>query len=177
MRPVQQCTWNWQSRSAAEAKSGSAGGSLIGRALLQSGLMLAVGLLLFFAVGHQKTGLLVIGLAGVVLLLGLFIPAAYGRVHAFGKLLGTVVGQILLYLLMVPFFFLFMTPVALFLRLIKRDPLQRKFRDSQWTYWIPRPPRSRDENVDKQFLRECREARFALRNVGAVGWTQEGDSK
>ncbi len=176
MRPVQHCTWNWRDDSAAEHSTKAKRGNLLRQALLQAGIMVAVGLFLHFFLGHRIPGIVVMSLAGVVLLLGFFLPRAYAKVHAFGQQLGQFVGRILLYLLMVPFFFLFMTPVALVLRLMKRDPLQRKFREARWTYWIPRPPRERDENIDKQFLRESRKARLSLRPVGSVGWTREGDS-
>ncbi len=176
MRPVQECTWNWQEDSRPGTGNQNNRGPLLRQALLQSAIMALVGLFLFFVIGHLLMGKIVMVLAAVVLLLGILIPAAYARVHAFGQTLGQWVGRILLYVLMIPFFYLFMTPVALFLRLQKRDPLQRGLRDSQWTYWIPRVSRARDDNIEKQFLRENKTARYALRPVGTVGWKNEGEA-
>ncbi len=176
MRPVQQCTWNWRAEYAAETKTEVGGRALLRPALWQAAVMAVVGLLLFSVLEHRIPGLVVSGLAVVILLLGLFLPPAYARLHAFGQLLGRLVGHFLLYLLMVPFFFLFMTPVAVVLRLQKRDPLQRKLREARWTYWIPRRARARDDNIDKQFLRESRAARHTLRPVGTVGWPEEDAS-
>ena len=67
---------------------------------------------------------------GLILILGLFIPSAYRPVHTFGQWLGRVVGKTLNLVLLVPFYFLFFTPVALLLRLQGRDPLHRTNRES-----------------------------------------------
>jgi hypothetical protein len=176
VRPVQQCTWNWREESAVASGENLSRASLLRQALLQSAVMSVVGLFLYFFLGHHIAGMVVIGLAVIVMLLGIILPPAYAKVHAFGQLLGQFVGRILLYVLMVPFFFLFMTPAALILRMQKRDPLQRDFRDPQWTYWIPRAPRPRDDNIEKQFLRESKAARTSLRPVGSIGWKNEGDA-
>ncbi len=77
-------------------------------------------------------------------------------------------GKGLTYLLLVPFFYLFFTPAALILRAQGRDPLHRRFRDKRWTYWISRSPKERDENIDRQFMREDKEARGKLRPVEPV---------
>ena len=171
MRPVQQCTWNWREEAVSPSSR-----PYLRQSILQTVVMSAVGLLVYFLLGHQIAGQVVMSLAGVVLLLGLFLPSAYARVHTFGQSLGRGVGQLLLYLLMIPFFFLFITPVALYLRLVKRDPLQRGLRDKRWTYWIARSPRARDDNIEKQFLRENRDARLALRPVGSIGGQKKGDA-
>ncbi len=174
---TKQTTWNWREDAAERTGDQGSRGSLLRRALLQSAIMSIFGLFLYFVLGHQVSAMVVIGLATVIMLLGIFLPAAYARVHAFGQGLGQFVGRILLYLLMVPFFYLYMTPAALLLRLQKRDPLQRGLREPQWTYWIPRARRARDDNIDKQFLRESKAARTSLRPVGAVGWQEEDEAK
>lgn len=127
-----------------------------------------VGAALFFGFQHLLFAKIVWGLAVLVVFLGLFIPPAYKPIHAFGRWLGNVVGKGLTYLLLVPFFFLFFFPVAVILRLQGRDPMHRTFRDPQWTYWIARSRRERGDNIDKQFLREDREARGNLRPTGTL---------
>lgn len=143
--------------------------------MIQCAVMWVIALVLRFGLGHLAISAVVAYLAGLFLLLGLFLPRAYAKVHSFGARLGHVVGQVLLYVLMVPFFLLFMTPAALWLKLRGRDPLHRGFRSPEHTYWIPRLKRPRGENIDKQFLRESRAARAALRPVGAVGWDGRED--
>lgn len=158
-----QATWNWQSRVNA-VPDGPAGG-LRRSALIQFLVMGLIGAFLFFNLHHLFLARIIWALAGLVLILGLVFPPAYRPIHAFGQWLGRVVGKGLTYLLLVPFFYLFFTPVALILRLQGRDPLHRGFRDPQWTYWLARSPKEPQENIDKQFLREDREARKQLRPV------------
>ena len=166
-RRVMQATWNWQSR--ADTVPGGPAGGLRRSALIQSVVMGLIGAFLLFGLNHLLFARIIWGLAGLVLILGLAIPTAYRPIHAFGQWLGRVVGQGLTYVLLVPFFYLFFTPVALLLRLQGRDPLHRGFRDPQWTYWLARSPKEPGENIDKQFLREDREARKVLRPVGGSG--------
>ena len=103
-------------------------------------------------------------------------PRAYRPIHRFGRGLGHVVGKGLAYLLLVPFFYLFFTPVAWLLRLQGRDPLHRGFREANWTYWIRRAPKDRDENIDRQFMREDKAARGELRAVGETDAPRGGDA-
>jgi len=163
--PVLSATWDWL---AAPGDAPGTGRSALGRAaLVQAGVTAAVAAVLRFGFGHHAFPLVLWGLAVLVLVLGLFLPRAYRPVHAFGRALGRLVGRVLLYVLLVPFFFVFFTPVAILLRLQGRDPLHRAFREARFSYWIPRAPKPRGENITRQFLREDREARGALREVGA----------
>ena len=165
-RRVMQATWDW--RSSTESGSDNAAAGLRRGAVLQALVMGLVGGALFFGLHHHLFARVVWALAGFILILGLSFPRAYLPIHRFGRWLGKVVGNALTYLLLVPFFYLFFTPVALILRMQGRDPLHRKFRDPQWTYWVGRSSKARDENIDKQFLREDREARAHLHPVGTA---------
>lgn len=162
-RRVLQATWNWQ--SPVDAAPGEQAGGLRRSAVIQSLVMGLIAAVLFLGLHHLILARIIWALASLVLVLGLIFPPAYRPVHAFGQWLGRVVGKGLSYLLLVPFFYLFFTPVALILRLQGRDPLHRGFRDPQWTYWLARSPKGPGENIDKQFLREDREARKQLRPV------------
>lgn len=166
-RSVIQATWNWRSRTGTPPTD-PAGGYRRG-ALVQVLVMGLIAAVLFFGFHHHLLARIIWAFAGLVLILGLVFPSAYRPIHAFGKWSGRVVGKALTYLLLVPFFFLFFTPVAMILRWQNRDPLHRGFRDPQWTYWIGRSPKVRGENIDKQFLREDRGARGQLRPVGDLG--------
>jgi len=165
-RRVMKATWDWQGRQDA-TPTGSPG-SHRHSALIQAVVMSLVAGILYFGFHHYLFARVIWALAGLILILGLFFPAAYRPIQAFGRWLGRVVGKALTYILLVPFFFLFFTPVALLLRLQKRDPLHRDYRNPRWTYWIARSPKDRGENIDKQFLREDNKARESLRPVGAL---------
>ena len=163
-RPVLDATWNW--REPADPSAGQGPTNLRRAALVQTAVMVLVAAGLQFLLHHGLFARIVLAMAAVVLILGLIHPPSYRPVHAFGRWLGRTVGKALTYLLLVPFFFLFFTPVALFLRWRGRDPLHRSFRDARWTYWIARSPKEPSENIDKQFLREERKGRGELREVG-----------
>ena len=154
-------------RYRAGPAPGSGRAALRRAAFIQAGVTAAVGAVLRFGFGHHLFPLILWGIAAAVLVLGLFLPRAYRPVHAFGRGLGRFVGKVLMYVLLVPFYYLFFTPVAVLLRLQGRDPLHRGFRDPRHTYWIARGPKERGDNASRQFLREDREARAALRDVGA----------
>ncbi len=47
------------------------------------------------------------------------------------------IGLILTHILMAIFYFIILTPIGLVFRLIRRDPMQRKFDSHTKTYWLP----------------------------------------
>jgi hypothetical protein len=58
------------------------------------------------------------------------------------------IGVVMSFVLLGVFYFLLLTPIALFFRLIGRDPLHLRFDRKEETYWVPhRSP----ANVDRYF--------------------------
>jgi hypothetical protein len=57
----------------------------------------------------------------------------------FGMLLGAIIAP----LVMIVIFFLVVTPIGLLMRLLGKDPLRLRRKETEKTYWIPR---KRDEN-------------------------------
>ena len=163
-RSVLQVTWNWR---APEADSAAAAGTRR-PAVVQALVMGAVAATLGFGLGHVVAARIVALLTTIILGLGFLAPAAYRQVHRFGQTLGRIVGSALTYLLLVPFYILVVVPAALWLRLRGRDPLHRRRRSPEHTYWVARSPQDRAENIARQFLREDRTARGALRPVGSL---------
>ena len=162
---VLQTTWNWRAPAGGRRRPTT---HLRRTAIVQALVMSALAILLQVVLGHVWAGRILSVLAVAILLLGFFLPAAYAAVHRFGQRVGHAVGTVLTHLLLVPFFFLFFWPAAGWLRLRGRDPLHRRFRDPQWTYWISRQRHARDHNIERQFLLEDRAARSALREVGSL---------
>ncbi len=161
---VLQVTWNWRQPDAP----GGPTNDLRRAAVIQALITGAIAAMIYFGLGHLLVGRIIAGLSVFVLCLGIFLPAAYATVHRLGQSLGRITGTGLTYLLLVPFFYLFFLPVAIWLRLRGRDPLHRKFRDARWTYWVSRQPQPRSHNIERQFLVENRVARGALREVGCI---------
>jgi hypothetical protein len=61
------------------------------------------------------------------------------------------VGIVAFHLLMAIIYFLVVTPVALFFKLIGRDTMQRRFDAAAGTYWIPRKPPESVKRYFRQF--------------------------
>ena len=55
------------------------------------------------------------------------------------------------YLLLVIIFYLIVTPLGLVMRMLGRDPMQRKFDRSAASYWIERPQHDETARYFRQF--------------------------
>ncbi len=93
-----------------------------------------------------------LGVAAAFLALGLIVPKALRPLNIawfkFGLLLHKIVNPLVMALL----FFTAVTPVALIMRALGKDPLHRQFDKSAKTYWIERdPPGPAPETMKNQF--------------------------
>lgn len=114
--------------------------------------MLIVACLFFFRFEARHAGLVLSGFAVLVLVSGLWIPAVFALFERLGRGAAAVVGVVLTWSLLVPFFYLFFTPARLWLGLRGKDPLQRRFSSDADTYWVPhRAPRSGVASYGKQY--------------------------
>jgi hypothetical protein len=133
---VSQVVWPW--RQEAGKGGGATPADTRRSALIQSGVMVAVALLLRF-VGHKPVfAAVVVGLACVVLFCGLFVPPAFRTIEAFGLRLGAWVGVGMTWVLLVPFFYLCFAVGHVVIAMAGRDPLHRAFLPQAGTYWTPR---------------------------------------
>ena len=83
---------------------------------------------------------IIIGI-GFVIFLSSIISAKLTRLIYVGLILVTLpIGWIVSFILLAFFYFLLLTPLGLFFRLVGRDPLCRKFDSAADSYWIPRRP-------------------------------------
>jgi hypothetical protein len=172
-RDVVTAIWNWRAEQQPDGSRRREHQALRRAALVQASVMLVVAALLYVVLQRRLFAQLIAGIGVICLLLGLALPAAYAPVHRFGRWLGRAVGQLLLYLLLVPFFYLFMVPVSLVLKLQKRDPMHRRPLPAGLTYWITRRIASSPATYERQFLHEDRQARDLERPVGGALVQQE----
>jgi hypothetical protein len=90
------------------------------------------------------------GIAAVLVVLGAVLPKVLLPVYKVWMAFALVMGFFMTNLLLTIFFFLVLTPVGLFFRLIGRDELKRKIDRGAETYWEPKEypiaDRSRYEN-------------------------------
>ncbi|HQR46489.1 MAG TPA: SxtJ family membrane protein [Thermoanaerobaculia bacterium] len=111
--------------------------------LVVGGLLLAVGVLLLTWRHRTAAGTVLAAPGAVLLLLAAVAPSLLAAPHRgwlrFSHLLGTVNGFLFLSIV----FFLILTPLGLFLRLLGRDELRRRG-PAPASMWEPYPERNRD---------------------------------
>ena len=61
------------------------------------------------------------------------------------------IGFVVSYVLLGVIFYLLFTPLGLVFRLMRRDPLQRRFEKEASTYWVPHRPSDSVERYFRQF--------------------------
>jgi hypothetical protein len=82
-----------------------------------------------------------VGLAVVLILPALVAPRTLAPAHRAWMALGSALGWVNTRIILGLIFFGMITPMALVLRLARRDPMQRAFDPNATTYRVPRRPR------------------------------------
>jgi fatty acid desaturase len=114
-------------------------------AVLRAVVAAAVGAA-FFYFDRPVLASVVLGVGGLALLVGLLSPlGAHAAIDRSLAKLAHLVGVLLGWLLLAPFYYLVMTPLGLLTKRGKRDPLRRRPDPSATSYWKKRDPlRARD---------------------------------
>jgi hypothetical protein len=93
------------------------------------------------ALGHQTFGV-VVGCMGVAIGVGTVTSKAFAKAfEGFAARLSMVLGALLRWLLLAPFYVVVMAPLALARRISSKDPLHLTVDKSQTSYWT-KPPQS-----------------------------------
>ncbi|MDA0306585.1 MAG: SxtJ family membrane protein [Proteobacteria bacterium] len=93
-----------------------------------------------------------LAIAGIFLSAGLLLPVVLKPLNRAWFLFGQVLHKIVNPLIMGLLFFLTIIPIALMMRVVGKDPLQRKFDPDAETYWIKRdPPGPAPDSMRQQF--------------------------
>lgn len=87
--------------------------------------------------GRMTVVAVLAGIAGVLLLIGLFVPVAARAFHRFWMGIAVVLGHINSRIILSFLYYLVFTPVGLVRRLIGRDPMKRRG-SAQSSYWVTR---------------------------------------
>ena len=126
--------------------------ALVGFGVL-AGLAWFEKLIFAFGLGDARTtmagGLLAVGVlaAGI----GLVYPKANRFLFVGLALLAFPIGFVLSYVIMTTLFFLIIGPIGIIMRLVGRDPLNRKFEAEATSYWVPAEPAPARERYFRQF--------------------------
>ena len=110
---------------------------------------------LIFAFGLGEARTVVAGtIAGLGLLAAFFsvvYPKANLPIYLGLTVIAFPIGFVVSYVIMGTLFYVLITPVALFFRLIGRDPLHRRFEPEAESYWVTVPEQRPNESYFKQF--------------------------
>jgi hypothetical protein len=141
-------TWNW--RVLGEPPPPKKKLSRAVKALIQVPIMLGIATLLYLWLGHVIMPIIIVVLASLVLVGGLFVPPIFDAFERFGVKLTYWVTLILNWGLLTPFFYLVFFPGRLVLKLKGKDPMDRVFPDPRPTLWVPRKPVANLNQYTKQ---------------------------
>ena len=93
-----------------------------------------------------------IGLSAGFLIIAFLAPGLLGPLNRLWYLFGLMLHKIVYPLVMGVLFFLTITPIALIMRCLGKDPLHRKFNSDAKSYWIKRnPPGPASDSMRQQF--------------------------
>ena len=103
---------------------------------------------IFIFFNSNKINYILISLSLIFLIITIFKPILFDRISniwiKFGELLGMLISPLVMTLI----FFLFLTPISFFIRIIGKDLLNTKF-SKEKSYWIKR---EKDlDTMDRQF--------------------------
>ena len=137
--------WNWEEKPEDREPPPS-----IGSLLMRCCVMYAIAACLWHF--HGPVGAAVVGgLATLFLISGTLSPAARTLQERLGQFLAVVVGTVLAYVLLVPFFFLCFVPGRILLLITGKDPLCRARKTNAPSYWLDKPKRESDDRYERMF--------------------------
>ena len=145
---VAHAVWRW--REAGEKKP-DATAARQHRATVQFFVMLVVGGVLSLFPKTRPMGITVAVLALFVWGSGFWLPRVFDGIDRFFRAFGRIVGISMTWLLLVPFFYLVFVPARIVLWMTGKDPMKRRIRTGEATYWVPRPAARSMESYRKQY--------------------------
>lgn len=108
-----------------------------------------ISLLLYFLKGLGFQWIAIIIAIGFVIFLSSLVSLKLTKIFYLGLTLVTLpIGWVVSFILLAAFYFLLLTPLGLFFRLIGRDPLCRRFDSNAKSYWSTRQS---PKNLDRYF--------------------------
>ena len=90
-------------------------------------------------------------LGGLAALASLVYPPANRPLYVALTLLSYPIGFVLSYVILGALFYLLITPVGLVMRVLGRDPLERRFEPAAKTYWVDARAQRAQESYFRQF--------------------------
>jgi|LSQX01.3.fsa_nt_gb hypothetical protein len=149
-KSVTSIVWPWREKAVEPEKAGRQRPKA-SSVLIQVAVTATIGAALYFWLKYTVMALVVWSVAGVVLVSGFFVPPVFRAIERLGQWLGWLVGTILTWGLLAPFYYLVFLPMHLAQRVRGKDPLARSLHTGAPTYWSPRAPVPDPAQYKKQF--------------------------
>ena len=105
-------------------------------ALVVAGVLFAIALWNVYR-GRMSVVVILVGMAALLTLIGLFVPVAARAFHRFWMGIAAILGYINSRILLCLIYYGLFTPVGLVRRLMGRDPMRRRG-EAQSSYWVTR---------------------------------------
>jgi len=120
-------------------------------AVLQVVFFVIAGTILVDKGGSSTVSAVIVGVSAVLGIAGWFQPAIVRPVYVGWMVAVFPIGCFVSYLILAAVFYLLFTPIGLIMKLVGKDPLQRKFDRTAKTYWQPRATPSDSSRYFRQF--------------------------
>ena len=138
---------NYRDEEPTEAGSDRAFGCTVG-----SMLMLIGATKTFVAGAISSVVCLIFALGALLLLVGIFVPSRLSTLSWLWLKVGTAIAKVVNPIILALLFFLVVTPMALFMRIVGKRPLRLAADRTAATYWIERePPSGGTSTMRRQF--------------------------
>lgn len=121
------------------------------RVLIQCAVTTAIATFLTWWLGRYRLGLFLYCLSAVILICGFLAPKAFDALERLGQKLAHAVALALTWILLMPFFYLCFTPARLILKLMGKDPMQRRFDRNCASYWTNHKPPITPQPYSRQY--------------------------
>ncbi len=119
-------------------------------ALIVGGIFLIISLWPLLFRGNEPYWWLT-GVAGTLMAVGLIFPKVLAPVYRVWMKIGEVLGWINSHIILGIIFYGLFTPIALFFKVTKKDPMHRKLDPQKASYWEERSDSSASDSMKYQF--------------------------
>jgi hypothetical protein len=121
-----------------DREDGPKAGSERGFGVVFAVVFVIIGLFPLWDGGPMRLWALIV--AGAFLAAGMFVPILLKPLNRLWFLFGIAIHKVMSPLIMGLLFYLTVTPIALIMRMVGKDPLNRRFEPSAKSYWVERDP-------------------------------------
>ena len=121
------------------------------RVLFQGAAMAAIATLMTWWLGRYRMGLCLYCFSAVILAVGFLAPEMFATLERLSRKLAGILALALTWILLAPFFYLCFAPARLILKLMGKDPMQRRLERNRSSYWMDHKPPAAPRPYTRQY--------------------------